>query len=108
MPAQRLYYKKDKDVADDTELQAWWEEIRTQGHADADPAGWPDNCKDGITTIADLANITTTMAWMGSAHHAAGAEIHCGVGVGTSIHGLATRMTPVHRLHECVVLQHTW
>ena len=70
---QNLYYKEDKDVADDKELQAWWAEIRTQGHADADPAGWPENCKDGIRTVADLSDTTTTMAWMGSAHHAAGA-----------------------------------
>ena len=70
---QGLYYKRDEDVASDTELQAWWTEITTKGHADADPAGWPDNCKDAIKTVADLAEITTTMAWMASAHHAAGA-----------------------------------
>ena len=70
---QALYYKKDGDVAADEELQAWWAEIRTKGHPDADPAGWPAACKDGIKTVADLADITTTMAWMGSAHHAAGA-----------------------------------
>ena len=60
-------------MADDAELQAWWTEILTKGHPDADPAGWPDNCKDGIKTVADLSDITTTMAYMGSAHHAAGA-----------------------------------
>jgi len=60
-------------VAEDAELQAWWAEIRTKGHPDADPTGWPDSCRDGIRTVADLSDITTTMAWMGSAHHAAGA-----------------------------------
>ncbi len=75
--AQKLYYKKDQDVAEDAELQAWWAEIRTKGHPDADPAGWPDSCRDGIGTVADLSDITTTMAWMGSAHHAAGAgDVH--------------------------------
>jgi hypothetical protein len=72
-PAQALYYKEDGHVAADVELQAWWTEIRTKGHPDADPSGWPAACQDGIKTVADLSDITTTMAWMGSAHHAAGA-----------------------------------
>ena len=54
-------------MAADEELQAWWTEIRTKGHPDADPSGW-----FGIETVDELADITTTMAWMGSAHHAAG------------------------------------
>ena len=71
-PAQALYYEKSEDVEKDTELQAWWTEIRKQGHADADPSAWPATCQDGIKTMEDLSMITTTMAWMGSAHHAAG------------------------------------
>ncbi|GLC42158.1 hypothetical protein PLESTM_001298500 [Pleodorina starrii] len=30
----RLYYSSDKDVLDDTELQAWWAEVKTEGHPD--------------------------------------------------------------------------
>jgi hypothetical protein len=78
-PAQSLYYENDGDVAADEELQAWWTEIRTKGHPDADPSGWPAACKDGIKTVADLSDITTTMAWMGSAHHAAGISSACRV-----------------------------
>ena len=69
-------------MAADTELQVWWTEICTKGHPDADPMGWPVSCKNGNETVVDskkgirmvkaLADITTTMAWMGSAHHAAG------------------------------------
>ena len=73
LPVQELYYKRDEDVASDTELQAWWTEITTKGHADATPGGWPDGCETGINTVAALSEITTTMAWMASAHHAAGA-----------------------------------
>ncbi len=74
MSPQSLYYDGDADVANDEELQAWWTEITTKGHADADSSGWPGNTyEDGIRTVAELSDITTTMAWMASAHHAAGA-----------------------------------
>ena len=69
-PLQSIYYKSDADVAADKEVAAWWEEIRTKGHPDADPAGWP--CTH-ISTMDDLVTITTTIAWVASAHHAAGA-----------------------------------
>ncbi len=73
-PPQSFYYEDDSEVAADEELQAWWIEITTKGHADADPSGWPGSTyEDGIRTVAELSEITTTMAWMASAHHAAGA-----------------------------------
>ncbi|RAL45847.1 hypothetical protein DM860_006001 [Cuscuta australis] len=61
------YYPDVSRVASDTELQAWWTEIRTVGHADKkDAAGWPE-----LKTPNDLIEILTTMIWVCSGHHAA-------------------------------------
>ncbi|KAF4359256.1 hypothetical protein F8388_005365 [Cannabis sativa] len=61
------YYPISSEVERDEELQAWWTEIRTVGHADKkDAPGWPD-----LKTKQDLIDIVTNMAWTASAHHAA-------------------------------------
>ncbi len=52
-------------VADDAEIMAWWEDIQKEGHPDK-KEGWPE-----LNTVADLTDILTTIAYNGSAHHAA-------------------------------------
>ncbi|KAL2596724.1 hypothetical protein AAZV13_11G119400 [Glycine max] len=62
-----LYYADDGSIVSDTELQAWWEEIRTVGHGDKkDEPWWPV-----LKTKLDLIDIVTTIAWTTSGHHAA-------------------------------------
>lgn len=62
-----LYYPTSQSILDDVELQAWWTEIRTQGHMDMkDEPWWPK-----LETPDDLINILTTMVWVASGHHAA-------------------------------------
>ncbi|CAH2042003.1 unnamed protein product [Thlaspi arvense] len=54
-------------VKSDEELQAWWTEIRTVGHADKkDAPWWPV-----LNTSDDLIGILTTIIWVASCHHAA-------------------------------------
>ncbi|GMN26497.1 hypothetical protein TIFTF001_001321 [Ficus carica] len=61
------YYSSASQVESDVELQAWWTEIRTVGHADKkDEPWWPV-----LKTPEDLIEIVTTMVWVTSAHHAA-------------------------------------
>ncbi|KAJ4724168.1 Lipoxygenase [Melia azedarach] len=61
------YYPEKGLVESDEELQAWWTEIRTVGHADKkDEPWWP-----GLKTPDDLIEIITTMIWVTSGHHAA-------------------------------------
>ncbi|XP_073156416.1 linoleate 13S-lipoxygenase 2-1, chloroplastic [Henckelia pumila] len=61
------YYKEDSSVETDTELQAWWTEIRTVGHGDKkDEPWWPK-----LKTSDDLIGIITTIIWVVSCHHAA-------------------------------------
>lgn len=63
----KLFYMDDKAVVDDKELQSWWTEARTVGHADKkDAPGWPT-----INSIESLAYTLTTIAWVASCHHAA-------------------------------------
>ena len=52
-------------VTDDAEIMAWWKEVQEKGHPDK-AEGWPE-----LTDIASLAEVLTTIAWTGSAHHAA-------------------------------------
>ena len=62
-----LFYQNDKAVAEDTELQSWWTEVRTVGHGDKkDAPGWPT-----LNSIESLAYTLTTIAWVASGHHAA-------------------------------------
>ncbi|KAJ4810713.1 Lipoxygenase [Rhynchospora pubera] len=61
------YYKTPNDVLHDSELQEWWLEIRTKGHADKkDEPWWPK-----LETQGDLVHILTTIMWVCSGHHAA-------------------------------------
>lgn len=61
------YYPDPTLVESDSELQAWWEEIRTEGHADKkDEPWWPV-----LKTPKDLVEIVTTIVWIASGHHAA-------------------------------------
>ncbi|XP_022148710.1 linoleate 13S-lipoxygenase 2-1, chloroplastic-like [Momordica charantia] len=61
------YYHDSSMVTSDAELQEWWTEIRTVGHADKkDAAGWPT-----LNTPQDLIDIVTNIAWVASGHHAA-------------------------------------
>jgi len=62
-----VYYASDKIVQQDMELQEWWSEIRTKGHADKkDAPGWLS-----LNSKANLVEILTTIIWISSAHHAA-------------------------------------
>ncbi|KAM7280279.1 hypothetical protein ACFE04_007413 [Oxalis oulophora] len=57
---------EDYPFAND-ELQAWWTEVRTKGHADKkDEPWWPS-----LETPDDLIGIVTTIIWVTSGHHAA-------------------------------------
>ncbi|CAH2042001.1 unnamed protein product [Thlaspi arvense] len=61
------YYPDEGLVKSDEELQAWWTEIRTVGHADKkDAPWWPV-----LNTSDDLIGILTTIIWVASCHHAA-------------------------------------
>ena len=63
-----IYYKNDKAIRTDTELQSWWGEIRNQAHADKRdaPAGWPVP-----SSKRSLVDILTTLQWIASCQHAA-------------------------------------
>ncbi|KAK4608274.1 hypothetical protein RGQ29_001901 [Quercus rubra] len=61
------YYPNPSLITSDQELQAWWNEIRTEGHADKkDEPWWPV-----LKTPKDLIEIITTIVWVASGHHAA-------------------------------------
>ncbi|KAI3910586.1 hypothetical protein MKW98_027868 [Papaver atlanticum] len=61
------YYPKSEDVESDTELQAWWKEVRTKGHEDKkDEPWWPV-----LKNQDDLIGILTTIIWVTSGQHAA-------------------------------------
>ncbi|KAG6437949.1 hypothetical protein SASPL_102880 [Salvia splendens] len=63
----RHYYLEPSLIQSDSELQAWWTEIRMVGHGDKkDEPWWPD-----LKTPDDLIGILTTIIWTASAHHAA-------------------------------------
>ncbi|KAL2487967.1 Lipoxygenase 2 [Forsythia ovata] len=61
------YYPKANIVQSDNELQAWWTEIQTVGHADKRHGSWWPVLK----TPDDLIGIITNMIWVASGHHAA-------------------------------------
>ncbi|KAI5057411.1 hypothetical protein GOP47_0027426 [Adiantum capillus-veneris] len=62
-----LYYKDDKVVEGDVELQAWWDEIKNTGHEDKKgEAWWPQ-----LKTPQDLKSILSTIIWITSGFHAA-------------------------------------
>ncbi|KAI3688227.1 hypothetical protein L1987_81937 [Smallanthus sonchifolius] len=61
------YYPQPNLVESDKELQAWWTEIRTVGHADKkDEPWWPQ-----LKTQQDLIKIATTIMWVSAGHHSA-------------------------------------
>ncbi|KAL8055426.1 hypothetical protein ABFX02_04G055000 [Erythranthe guttata] len=61
------YYQEPSLVNSDSELQAWWTEIRTVGHGDKkDEPWWPE-----LKTPDDLIGILTTIIWVASGQHAA-------------------------------------
>ncbi|CAA0823858.1 Lipoxygenase 2- chloroplastic [Striga hermonthica] len=61
------YYPEPYLIQSDNELQSWWTEIRTMGHADKkDEPWWPE-----LKTPQDLIGIITIIIWVASAHHAA-------------------------------------
>lgn len=61
------YYPKASTIQSDQELQAWWKEIREEGHKDKkDEPWWPV-----LKTPQDLIGILTTIIWITSGHHAA-------------------------------------
>ncbi|KAF7056054.1 hypothetical protein CFC21_063508 [Triticum aestivum] len=62
------YYRGDAaSVTGDTELQAFWTEVRTEGHADKKGAPWWPK----LDTPETLAHTLTTIIWVAAAHHAA-------------------------------------
>ncbi|XP_043693347.1 uncharacterized protein LOC122643838 [Telopea speciosissima] len=61
------YYPDPNLVESDQELQAWWTEVRTQGHGDKkDEPWWPV-----LKTQEDLIETLTTLIWVTSCHHSA-------------------------------------
>ncbi|XP_010928833.1 linoleate 13S-lipoxygenase 2-1, chloroplastic [Elaeis guineensis] len=61
------YYPDTEHVVEDYELQEWWTEVRTKGHADKkDEPWWPV-----LNTPEDLIHVLTTIIWVASGHHAA-------------------------------------
>ncbi|KAF5194561.1 Linoleate 13s-lipoxygenase 2-1 protein [Thalictrum thalictroides] len=61
------YYLDANAIETDTELQAWWTEVRTKGHGDKkDEPWWPV-----LNTADSLIQTLTTIIWVGSGHHAA-------------------------------------
>ncbi|CAI0412782.1 unnamed protein product [Linum tenue] len=60
------YYPEPDLVEADPELQAWWTEIRTKGHADKKNEPWWPQLK----TSNDLIEILTIIMWVTSGHHA--------------------------------------
>ncbi|PON59877.1 Lipoxygenase [Trema orientale] len=61
------YYKTDDIVQKDSELQAWWKELREKGHGDLkNEPWWPK-----MQTCKDLTETCTIVIWIASALHAA-------------------------------------
>ncbi|WIA35699.1 hypothetical protein OEZ86_004104 [Tetradesmus obliquus] len=61
-----LYYSTDDAVQNDKWLQAWWNEVKTEAHKDANASGWVD-----LDSRSNLVLAALTIAWVASAHHAA-------------------------------------
>ncbi|XP_051194253.1 lipoxygenase 2.3, chloroplastic [Lolium perenne] len=62
-----VYYNSDEEVTGDEELQAWWEEVRTKGHADKKDEPWWPVCN----SKSNLVEILSVIMWVTSGHHAA-------------------------------------
>ncbi|RZC71502.1 hypothetical protein C5167_035643 [Papaver somniferum] len=62
-----FYYPTDELIQGDTELQSWWEDLRTKGHGDLkDEPWWPK-----MQTLPELTQSCTIIIWIASALHAA-------------------------------------
>ncbi|KAF7095288.1 hypothetical protein CFC21_097492 [Triticum aestivum] len=61
------YYPNNASVTGDAELQAFWTEVRTEGHGDKKDAPWWPK----LDTPESLAHTLTTIIWVAAAHHAA-------------------------------------
>ncbi|RZC75134.1 hypothetical protein C5167_050618 [Papaver somniferum] len=62
-----FYYPTDDLIQGDTELQSWWEDLRTKGHSDLkDEPWWPK-----MQTLSELTQSCTIIIWIASALHAA-------------------------------------
>ncbi|KAL2319843.1 hypothetical protein Fmac_028812 [Flemingia macrophylla] len=61
-----FFYKDKEAIEADIELQAWWSEIRTQGHGDKHKDTWwyP------MTTLSNLVEALTTLIWIAFSKHA--------------------------------------
>uniref|UniRef100_A0A0V0HRH3 Putative ovule protein n=1 Tax=Solanum chacoense TaxID=4108 RepID=A0A0V0HRH3_SOLCH len=60
-----FYYKSDDVVQKDSELQAWWKELREEGHGDKkDEPWWPK-----MQTRQELIESCTITIWIASALH---------------------------------------
>jgi len=62
-----LYYQNDDAVKSDTELQAWWSEIRNVGHGDKKNETWWYSMK----SVEEVEKAIATIIWVASALHAA-------------------------------------
>ncbi|KAJ6801839.1 lipoxygenase 6, chloroplastic [Iris pallida] len=61
------FYPDAASVLSDAELQAWWDEIKNEGHRDKrDEPWWP-----ALASKEDLVRILTTIIWTASGQHAA-------------------------------------
>ncbi|KAE8038087.1 hypothetical protein FH972_010630 [Carpinus fangiana] len=60
-----IFYKDDDSVEADSELKAWWREIRTVGHGDKSNSPWYE-----MTTCSNLVQILTILIWITSGLHA--------------------------------------
>ncbi|KAF3784586.1 putative linoleate 9S-lipoxygenase 5 [Nymphaea thermarum] len=62
-----IYYKSDHAIQSDTELQAWWHEVRYVGHGDKKHEPWWPKMQN----LHELVESLTTIIWVASALHAA-------------------------------------
>ncbi|TVU04439.1 hypothetical protein EJB05_49981, partial [Eragrostis curvula] len=60
-----IYYTDDDAVANDSELQAWWREVRHKGHGDLSEAPWWPS----LDCLTDLEETCTIIIWLASAYH---------------------------------------
>lgn len=64
-----LFYKKDKDVADDTELQAFLAGLRDEGMRKS--AGPPNGLPSKLSSLSELVEILTMIIFHSSCYHSA-------------------------------------
>ncbi|KAG4963658.1 hypothetical protein JHK82_040336 [Glycine max] len=62
-----FYYKSDKELQKDPELQAWWKELVEVGHGDLKDKPWWQK----MQTREELVEASATLIWIASALHAA-------------------------------------